>query len=266
MPDSTAAYQDFYAAIDRDNVYTKERPEEFERELVAFIDRFQLGRARVLEIGSGKGVFQDVATGYVGLDISETLRRYYHPPERLVVARDGEPFPFPDNHFDGAFTYATFEHIPSLENAFRELYRVTRPGGHILFHAAWQVRPWAARGLSARPYRDLSWRDRLEKPTLPLRGSVAWRSLFLFPRRLARLLKYWLAGPDRARTWRIDYRRLEANYEVFWQSDSDACNHIDMHAAILWFLSRGCQVEGFPTPASALRARTGSFIVQVEKS
>ncbi|MFO0944511.1 MAG: class I SAM-dependent methyltransferase [Planctomycetota bacterium] len=263
MPDSPADYQDFYAGIDRRNVYTKDHPDAFERELQAFLDQHDLRRGKLLEIGSGRGVFQDVVPNYTGMDIAESLRSFYRRPEQFVVAVDGRPFPFPDHAFDGAFTYATFEHIPSLENALEELLRVVRPGGFILFHAAWQVRPWASRGLSVRPFRDLSLRDRLEKLTVPIRNNVLWRSLTVFPARFFRTLRFCLK--KNRREWRIDYRPLDANYQVFWQSDSDACNHIDIHAAILWFQSRGCQVEEYPTLLSGFFARTGSFVVRVPK-
>lgn len=258
-------YRRFYASIDRERVYTKDEPDDFARVLDDFLDRKNLRSARVLEVGSGKGSFQGCATGYVGVDVAEGLRRYYHDPSRFRVIEDGGAFPFPDDAFDAAFTHAVFEHIPSVENALLELYRVVKPGGWILFHAAWQVRPWAARGLSARPYRDLTWRDRTEKLLIPLRNSVVWRSLFVIPARLARLARLRASGSKRREQWKLDYRRLDPNYEVFWQSDSDACNHIDIHAAMIWFLARGCALEGYPTPLSTLRARTGHFVVHVRK-
>lgn len=263
MPAPRTEYQDFYAGIDRKTTYTKDHPEAFEQSLHAFLDGHGLRNGKLLEVGSGRGVFQQVVPNYTGLDIAESLRSFYRKPDQFVVAVDGQPFPFPDNTFDGAFTYATYEHIPSLENALAEILRVVKSGGFILFHAAWQVRPWASRGLSVRPFRDLSLRDRLEKLTIPARNSLLWRSLSVMPARLARTMRF--CRMQNRRNWRMDYRKLDANYQTFWQSDSDACNHMDIHAAILWFLSRGCQVEEYPTLFSCLWARTGPFVVRVSK-
>ena len=174
----------------RSSVYTSERPDAFGVELEKFLDREGLRDKRVLEVGSGRGYFQDCVRDYTGVDIAEDLRKFYRDPSRFVVVQDGEPLPFATNSFDGAFTYAVFEHIPSLENAFRELLRVVKPGGAVFFDVAWQVRPWAARGLSVRPYRDLGLRDKLEKLTVPLRNSVAWRLAFITPSRLWRTLRF----------------------------------------------------------------------------
>lgn len=256
----TSAYYEFYSQIDRDQVYTKDRPDEFGAELAQFIARYDLSDKRVLEVGSGRGHFQDCAKDYVGLDVSESLRRYYRRPESFHVIEDGKPYPLADASVDAAFTYAVLEHVPSPEVTLREMLRVLKPGGAILFHAAWQVRPWAARGLSVRPYQDLSWPDRFEKMTLPLRNSIPWRMAFVIPARVVRTLSFLRSSAPSE--WPLPYRKLEPNYEQFWQSDSDACNHIDMHSVMLWFFSRGCRIVGHPTAWSLLRARTGSFIVE----
>lgn len=253
-------YATFYESVDRDDLYVSD---DYDEVLGSFIARFALEHAKVLEVGSGRGQFQNISSDYTGIDIAENLRPFYKPPAQYFVIRDGEAFPFADDHFEAAITFATFEHIPSLENAFRELLRVVRPGGHILFHAAWQVRPWAARGLAVRPYRDLGFVDRLEKLTVPLRESVLWRSLAIFPKRLMRTIRYHFSS-DRS-DWRMDYRPLAANYEHYWQTDGDACNQMDIHAAMVWFMAHGCKIEGFPSPLHAMKARTGSFIVEVGK-
>jgi SAM-dependent methyltransferase len=253
-------YAQFYENVNREDLYVSD---DYDQVLGDFVRRFSIDQARLLEVGSGRGQFQHISNHYTGIDIAENLRSYYRPPAEYFVISDGKPFPFPDNHFDAAMTFATFEHIPSLENAFRELLRVVRPGGHILFHAAWQVRPWAARGLAVRPFRELSLFDRLEKLTVPLRESLLWRSLHIFPKRLWRSLRFTLS--TRRDDWRMDYRPLKANYEQYWQTDGDACNQMDIHAAIVWFLAHGCKVEGYATPWAAMKARTGSFIVEVAK-
>jgi hypothetical protein len=57
----------------------------------------------------------------------------------------------------------------------------------------------------------------------------------------------------------IRYRKLAANYHVYWTSDSDACNSIDPHDAILWFLSHGFVCLSHPRHFSAFLVRNGAL-------
>jgi SAM-dependent methyltransferase len=50
---------------------------------------------------------------------------------RFVHARSGV-LPFDDRSFDAVFSTDTFEHVMDLDSAFRELFRVLRPGGIVL--------------------------------------------------------------------------------------------------------------------------------------
>jgi hypothetical protein len=59
--------------------------------------------------------------------------------------------------------------------------------------------------------------------------------MYIFPKRMVRQGLFLLGY----RFKQIRYKRLNANYDTFWTSDSDACNSIDPHDAILWFLSHG---------------------------
>lgn len=62
------------------------------------------------------------------------------------------------------------------------------------------------------------------------------------------------------------FKKLNANYEVFWQSDSDACNDLDPFSVILWFESRGCKCVSHPTRFRQFMSRTGTIELKVEKS
>ncbi len=71
------------------------RPEDHAAypELKRFIETFNLQDKKVLEIGGGGGQFQNVVQDYTGLDILESLRKFYRKP--FVVVRVGERYPFP---------------------------------------------------------------------------------------------------------------------------------------------------------------------------
>jgi SAM-dependent methyltransferase len=251
-------YRDFYDAR-RSQTYAHDyRQIQAEQQpcygqLREFIERFHLTDKRCLEIGSSGGFFQDMVEDYWGTDIAESLAQYYHKPYRVA---QGASYPFEDAMFDAIWTIAVFEHIPDLHKAMLEIHRLLKPGGVVFFAPAWQCRPWAAQGYSVRPYRDLDWKGRLIKATIPVRNSVWWRSLFVFPKRLIRHALF-LAG---FRPKELAYRRLIPNYEIFWCADSDACNSIDPHDAILWFLSHGFECVSHPTCTKVFLVRTGALV------
>jgi len=229
---TNTAYQSFYDER-RDqtygNAYTTVGPKNAtaHRELQAFIEQFALQNKTCLEIGSSGGSFQDMVQDYYGTDIAQSLAKYYHKPYRVC---EGTRYPFDDAMFDAIWTIDVYEHIPHLQEALLEIKRLLKVGGVVFFCPAWQCRPWAADGYAVRPYRDFGLAGKLIKASVPLRDSVAWRSLFVFPKRLWRHLRFLLGH----RYERICYRKLKPNYEKFWIADGDACNHIDPHDAILW--------------------------------
>lgn len=220
-----------------------------------FVERYALQHARCLEIGSGIGLFQDLVEDYWGTDIAYSLTSYYHKPFRAV---DGTSYPFEDEAFGAIWTITVFEHIPNLQAALLEMVRMLRPGGMLLFAPAWQCRPWASQGYTVRPYSDFTWRGKILKATIPIRNSVLWRSCAIFPKRAVRQTRYALGSSYK----QIRYKRLTANYDNYWMSDSDACNSIDPHDAILWFLSHGFRCLSHPSPLSIFLVRTGGLVFQ----
>lgn len=60
----------------------------------------------------------------------------------------------------------------------------------------------------------------------------------------------------------LQYRKLKANYEKFWQSDSDACNALDLLLMIYWFESRGYKCVSHTTFLSRLLVRHGEIDIQ----
>lgn len=80
----------------------------------------------------------------VSIDLShEMLRRgraRLAADERLVfrhdaafVAARGQVLPFADETFDGIICLNALHHLPAYEEAFREMYRVLKPGGRAVF-------------------------------------------------------------------------------------------------------------------------------------
>jgi SAM-dependent methyltransferase len=192
----------------------------------------RLERGRVLEVGCGVGLMQDVTPGYVGTDLAANVRRWLRKPFYVC---SGDRLPFADNSFDGAFSIWVLEHLERPEAMLAEMRRVVRPGGSIFLAPAYAVDTWVAQGIHKRPYRDLTPRQRLTKLSIPLRRSAPYKIGVTLPRRVAELLGYL----TRRRPTPLRYRRLQPNFEKFWDDDSDAAASLDAYSLALYFLSRG---------------------------
>ncbi len=245
-------YRAFYDSVDRTKVYTTET-EPFSHPfcgiLKGFIEKWQLRDKKCLEIGSSKGLFQDFIEDYTGVDISAGLSKYYH--KKYVVA-DGAALPFPKESFDAIFSYATHEHIPDIETALEEIVRVLKTGGVCLFAPAWHTRPWFSGGYEVRPFADLKLREKLIKLSIPLRDFFLIRWPKILIRRAFRMLTFVFSDE---KPQPLKYRRLRANYQTYWQSDSDACNSLDPFDLILWFRSRNIVCQGNENLLKALFVR-----------
>lgn len=98
-----------------------------------------------LEIGAGTGYFslnlasQGLIDNLTATDISPgMLASLSKTAEKLGVeaeteVTEAEVLPFEDESFDVVLGHAVLHHIPDLDRAFAEFFRVLRPGGLILF-------------------------------------------------------------------------------------------------------------------------------------
>jgi SAM-dependent methyltransferase len=192
------------------------------------MERYGPADPKVLEVGSGSGLLQDVVRDYTGLDIAETAACYYHKP---FVAASADSLPFADDTFDAVWSVWVLEHLTNPERALAEMRRVVRPGGILVLMPAWNVSRWAARGYQHRP--DFDWKGKLLKASVPVlrRAESAARR----PIRLIRRATYQLHG-DRTP---LRFHALTPNYDDFLVEDSDAAVSLDHVEAELWFRSRG---------------------------
>lgn len=252
-----AFYEGQYSA-DCYAAYASAEAHPFHDGLRTLLARYGKRHGKWLEVGCGRGYLQDVVEDYTGVDMAETVAPLLRKPFRCAPA---EALPFEDGTFDGIWSYAVLEHVEKPEAALAEMRRVLKSGGILLLAPAWQCRPWAGKDYAWKPHRDLPWPDRFRKAAIPIRNSVAFRSLFVFPVRLFRLLSYALGRtPTRFRS-----RRLEPNYSEYRVADADARHGMDTFEAILWFRSRGdCLLE----PAGWRRGffvRSGALAVEIRK-
>jgi SAM-dependent methyltransferase len=218
-----------------------------------FVRQYHLEDKKVLEIGSGAGLLQDLVADYTGLDVSPSLGQRYH--KKFVVGSATE-LPFADNSFDAIWTVWVMEHIPEPERALSEIRRVLKPGGILFMVAAWNCDPFRAKGYVVRPYSDFGLYDKFLKLTIPARMIARYYTLV--PIRLVRDLQYKLQGAST----RLHFTVLQPNYKDYWVPDGDAAISLDSYEAALWYRSRG---DDCLSCKSAL-SDAGEVIVRVAKS
>jgi SAM-dependent methyltransferase len=270
---STAFYQQAYAAPSEtpapdEDLYIQAATAAAEGwhikdRLTEFAAAEHLDTKRVLEVGSGRGYLQDVVADYTGLDISPSVKRFYHKPFVLASATS---LPFEDNTYDALWSIWVLEHVPNPEQALREMRRVVKNGGLLYLFPAWSCKPWAADGYDVRPYTAFGPGGMLIKLSIPLRQSALYQASYTAPTRTLRWLSYEASHAPAT----LHYRRLTPNYDKFWEGDGDAVNSLDRYEALLWFLSRGDECLNCTTPnlfrAIAEHVTDPRLIIRVHKS
>jgi ubiquinone/menaquinone biosynthesis C-methylase UbiE len=117
-------------------------------------------RGRVLEIGAGTGLNVEHYPAGTELVLTEPEE---HMAKRLraragsaqVVAAGAGDLPFPDQSFDTVVSTLVLCTVPDVPAALREVRRVLRPGGRLLF----------LEHVRAEPGSSLErWQDRLNRP------------------------------------------------------------------------------------------------------
>lgn len=249
----------FYSSVYKGHHYAQfNGPEDhFEAiDLSAFIDKFSLRDRRCLEVGSGRGCFQDFVSDYTGLDLSPNVASYYHKP---FYSASAESLPFLDQSFDAIWSITVLEHVANPERALLEMRRVLKPGGLLYLHPAWNCRPWICEGIPVRAYRELTLRQKWVKFSLPLRDALLFRAAHTLPQRLWTFVSQQFTSSPHP----LKFKPLPADYQTFWMVDSDACCSLDPFHVIHWFRSLGDEVISHPTLLKAFLSRSEAVIIRI---
>jgi SAM-dependent methyltransferase len=207
----------------------------------SFVARYGLERGRVLDVGAASGLLQDAVQDYAGLDISPSVRRFFHTP---FVEASATAMPFAPSSFDALWSIWVLEHVPNPERALMETRRVVKPGGYIYLWPAYEVDRDAAGGYDVRAYSDLDWGGKLVKATIPVARSRLTKYLYEPHVRLLRLAATRFGStPSRFR-----FIRLAPNYAEYWVPDSDATTSFTKFEPHLWFASRGDEILESASP------------------
>jgi SAM-dependent methyltransferase len=113
-----------------------------ESHIAEFADFENWASADVLEVGCGIGTdgvrFASAGANYTGIDFSEVAldlaRRQFELNGLLgqFIQVSLPNLPFADDSFDLVYSFGVLHHIPETDAGIAEIYRVLRPGGHVL--------------------------------------------------------------------------------------------------------------------------------------
>jgi ubiquinone/menaquinone biosynthesis C-methylase UbiE len=115
------------------------------RRVIEDLVPLQLVEGKVLDVGTGPGMLaRGIARRFPqfavsGIDLSEEMIQvaHEHTKQELLEQRvhfdvgDVAHLPYPDHSFDVIVSTISMHHWHELEQPFRELYRVLRPGGRL---------------------------------------------------------------------------------------------------------------------------------------
>lgn len=93
-------------------------------------------RGNVVDIGCGTGKYRKFilslphVNSYIGID-------FYKTEQAKMVADLNSNIPVADNSFDTALCISVLEHLLEPQNALNEIYRILKPGGHLLLTTPW---------------------------------------------------------------------------------------------------------------------------------
>lgn len=172
-------------------------PYDIQRRLQVLVGEFlgalDLRGVLALDAGSGTGrgtaVLVERGAQVIAVDIGPNLLRYtrQRAPCAPAVSSILE-LPFAANTFDVVFSSEVIEHTPDPAAALRELYRVLRPGGHLVLSTPGWLWQWPVRFASSvglRPYDGLEnfIPSRVVRRTLAAEGAriIEHRGIHLLP-------------------------------------------------------------------------------------
>ncbi len=95
-----------------------------------------LKNKKILDAGCGAGLYSQqlcLENTVIGLDLSMEMLRLAAAHALAPVQGDLRALPFPDHTFDGVLAAEVLQHFRDPARVVGEAFRVTRPGGQILF-------------------------------------------------------------------------------------------------------------------------------------
>lgn len=116
----------------------------FHKRVIRFISEKSNEKSNILEIGGGAGFDLElflnnnaVFCNYIFSEISENILSYVYKRinnnKITYCCIDGQNIPFKKDQFDFVYMIAALHHFPDIHKALKEIIRVTRENGFIVF-------------------------------------------------------------------------------------------------------------------------------------
>jgi SAM-dependent methyltransferase len=143
------AGDDRYSPFNPAALYTLQQRQRATMQLLPRLGLVSLDRLRILEMGCGAGgvLLEYLSYGaepaqLFGIDLLPTrlVAAHHKLPHLSPICADGQNIPYPADCFDLALQYTAFSSILDDQikaNLARELMRVLKPGGWILWYDFW---------------------------------------------------------------------------------------------------------------------------------
>lgn len=133
-PNNRAYYDEFAGHYDdrRAHGYHK----LIDDQAAELVRRVGAGR-QVVEVGCGTGLILEriarFASRAEGVDVSPGMAELARRRGLNVQVADATKLPYPDASFDVACSFKVLAHVQQFDDALREMLRVVRPGGYLVF-------------------------------------------------------------------------------------------------------------------------------------
>ncbi len=130
-PDVAKEYDAYY------NTEIGKKVNDIEEKLIVDLIK-NIPKTKMLELGCGTGhwtnIFTNCGFDVTAIDISDEMLKYTEQKQinAKFIKADSRNIPFPDNSFSVVSFITMIEFIEDQDKVFEEIYRVLKPGGHLV--------------------------------------------------------------------------------------------------------------------------------------
>ncbi len=143
-----------------------------------------------------------------------------------------------------------------------EIDRILVGGGYCLIAPAWNCRSWTVKKIEQRPMSELSWLERIERWSIPLRELLVVGAGIAFPKRVWGECSLAFGAKYVSCRKKSLYPRWDLIEKYGHVADDDAVADIDPHSGICFFKSRGYEIISHTSLLSRLIARHKPLIAR----